>query len=346
MHDHGEATRRDFLRGSVAVLAAAGPVAMITGCAESSGATGPATRMAARRSSGRPPVWAITCRDAHLRETGCPDSWSALKAIGADGAEVTVDRDLACNHLYAPDEKFSLASTEAIDALGRRFRDHQLKVWAFCLGNRFDTHRDEEIACTVKTAEAAAKLGVPAVRVDIVPRSWKGTQDEFCKYAAEAMREIVQQTSHTNVRFGVENHGHATNDVNFLRGLIDGVGSERFGVTLDTANFYWFGYPLERLYEIYAEFAPHTCHTHCKSINYPVEDRQRQRPTGYEYGKYNCPVYAGDIDFKRVGGILRAASYTGDLCIENESLGKFPEQQRVEVLKKEIDHLRSIAQSM
>ena len=344
MHDQGAATRREFLRGSVAALAAAGPVAMMTGCGKSSAAT--ATRGAGACAANQKPAWGATCRDSHLKETGRPDSWSALKAIEADGAEVFVTRDLACNQLYAPDENFSIASAEAIETLGRRFRDNGLRISAFCLGNRFDTHSDEEIECSVKTADAAVKLGVPAVRLDFMLRSWEGSQDEFLKHSIEIGREIIRQSSHTKVRFGVENHGHATNDVDFLRGLVDGVGDERFGVTLDTGNFYWFGYPLSRLYEIFADFAPHTCHTHCKSINYPEEDRERQRPTGFEYATYNSPVYDGDIDFKRVGTILREAGYTGDLCIENESLGKFPEEQRVEVLKKEIAYLRCVARSV
>jgi len=126
----------------------------------------------------------------------------------------------------------------------------------------------------------------------------------------------------------------------------DGVGSDRFGVTIDTANFYWFGYPLSRLYEIYTEFAPHACHTHCKSIRYPADQREKQRPTGFEYGKYCCPVYEGDIDFRRVAAILYKAGYTGDLCVEDESLRHFPESQRCEVLRKEIAHLRAAARSV
>ena len=41
--------------------------------------------------------------------------------------------------------------------------------------------------------------------------------------------------------------------------------------------------------------------------------------------------------------ILRQAGYTGDLCIENESLSRFPASQRGEILKKEIEYLRDAA---
>ncbi len=61
---------------------------------------------------------------------------------------------------------------------------------------------------------------------------------------------------------------------------------------------------------------------------------------GWEYERYNCPLYEGDIDFHRVIGTLRRAGYTGDLCIEDESLGKFPAAQRRGILAKEIQYLK------
>ena len=337
MRNNRQATRREFLQNSMAALTAAGAVSIAAGYDNQVQAE---TKMCDRSTK---PNWAISCRDAHLKETGEPDSWSAMKIIGADGAEVGVQLDLACPHLYAPGKTFSRADSKQIREIGRRFEARGQTITAFCLGNRFDSQREQEIDCTLKVAEAAHQLGVPAVRLDIKPRSWKGTDEGFLKLAIDVGRELVKKSAHTKVRFGVENHGHKTNNVEFMRAMLKGVGSDRFGVTLDTANFYWFGYPLTRLYDIYTEFAPHAVHTHAKSIAYPASEREKQRQTGWEYGKYCCPVYEGDIDFKRVAGILRKAGFAGDLCIENESLKRFPEPQRREVLKKEIAHLRAAA---
>lgn len=63
---------------------------------------------------------------------------------------------------------------------------------------------------------------------------------------------------------------------------------------------------------------------------------------GWEYGKYCCPLYAGDIDFARVVVILRRAGYRGDLCVENKSLGRFPEADRAGILQREITFLRQL----
>ena len=60
----------------------------------------------------------------------------------------------------------------------------------------------------------------------------------------------------TGVTFAVENHSHTTNDPAFLTALLDGVGSKRLGLTLDIGNFYWFGHPLGKVYELCETFAP------------------------------------------------------------------------------------------
>jgi len=333
-------SRRELMvRGSMA----AGVISMVSGC-EQAGRREAAASEPAKAGAGKA-AWAIACRDAHLPESGAADSWSAIKTIGADGAEVMVTSELACEHLYAPEGKFSIADAVAIRGLGRRFGDAGLKITAFCLGTQFDRRGEAEISFVLKVAAAAAELGVPAIRIDVVPREVKD-EGEFLKFAVDVGQRLVKDTGGTKVRFGVENHGRTTNKPEFLRKLFAGVGSERFGLTLDTANFYWFGHPLSKLYEIYAEFAPRVFHTHAKSIRFPASERDKQRPVGWEYDKYCCPVYEGDIVFARVAKILRRGGFAGDLCIENESLGRFPTNQRGPILRREIEHLRKAAASV
>ena len=56
-----------------------------------------------------------------------------------------------------------------------------------------------------------------------------------------------------------------------------------------------------------------------------------------------CPVlYKGDIDFSKVAEILRKADYREALCLENETLGKYPENRHADILKKEIALLRNL----
>ena len=284
--------------------------------------------------------WPLAVRDVHLKETGEKDCWAAMKSLAIQGAEVEVNRDFTCPNLFTPAKKYSIGTDEQIEALAADLRVHKLQIPAFCLHNRFDENPEQEIAWTVSVARAAQKLGLNVIRIDVVPRRLSG--EEFFKFAVQTCKQLVQQSEKTGVKFGIENHGTTTNQVEFLERLFDAVGSDRLGLTLDVANFYWFGYPLDELYGIYARFAKRVFHTHCKSIRYPKEMQNTKRSMGWEYGKYNCPIYEGDIDFKMVLDILRGAGYGGSLCIENESLSKFPEPERANVLKREVRFLREL----
>jgi sugar phosphate isomerase/epimerase len=317
-------SRRDFLKAATGLVMATGALGFDAGglAAES------------RR-------WPVACRDAHLGATGQPDSWSAMKELGAEGAEVEVNEDLVCFSLFHPAKKYTLASAEAIQTLKADLAENGLAITAFCMHNRLDERLEKELSWTKRVVDAAQQLGVKAIRIDVVPRAVK--REEFLPFAIKACKQLCELVEGGPVRYGIENHSNTTNDPGFLEKLFAGVGSPHLGLTLDVANFYWYGHPLAELYRIYAQFAPRVVHTHCKSIHYPDDKKNVRRQMGWEYGKYCCPIYEGDLDFQRLAGILRQANYAGDLCLEDESLEKFPKSQRAEVLKKEIAFLKKLA---
>ncbi|NUQ64560.1 MAG: sugar phosphate isomerase/epimerase [Pirellulales bacterium] len=316
--------RREFVAGSCAALAGVALGRM------SSGFTYAPTEQ----------KLAVGCRDVHLKVTGADDCWAAMRTIGAESVAATVGDDLSIPALFHPSRKYTLATAEGIEQLAADAKAAGVKVTAFCMSNRFDTRPDFELEWTAKAAEAAKALGAKAIRIDVVPH--KLSPQEFPAFAVEILGKLVKATESTGVRFGMENHGGTTNNPEFLRTVFQGVGSDRLGLTLDTANFYWFGHPLSKLYDLYAEFAPRVVHTHCKSIRYPESERETQRQRGWKYGDYCCPIYEGDIDFRRVVEILRKAGYANDLCIENESLGKFPQAEQGSVLAREIEYLKEL----
>ncbi len=285
--------------------------------------------------------WPVGCRDLHLKVAGKADSWSCMQALGAECTEVDVALDLSCPNLFHPQRKYALATPEALKVIKEELAASGRRISAFMMSNRFDERLEQELECARRLSQAAQELGVDAIRIDVVPRKLKG--DDFLPFAIDACKRLCQTAEGTSVRFGVENHSRVANDPAFLEKLFDGVGSDKLGLTLDTANFYWWGHPLESLYGIYRQFAPRVIHTHCKNIHYPADKQNVRRAMGWEYEKYNCPINEGDIDFKRVVAILREAGYRGDLCVEDESLGKFPENERAAILKKEISLLRSVA---
>lgn len=284
--------------------------------------------------------WLVSCRDNHLKATGKPDCWSALKFLECKAVEVNVTQDLQCPSLFHPQKKYNLASPAEIELLQNDLRANGVTVTAFCMSNRLDEQLEREVEWMKKLVPAVQKLGTKAIRIDVVPRALK--RDQFLPFAIKACQQLCQVVEPTPIHLGIENHGNTTNDPVFLEKLFDGVGSSRLGLTLDPANFYWYGHPLNDLYPIYEKFASRAFHTHCKTIKYPEDKRNTRRPVGWEYEKYTTPLYAGDIDYRRVAAILRKANYQGDLCLENECLHHFPKDQAGEVLKKEIAYLTSL----
>ncbi len=284
--------------------------------------------------------WPVGCRDAHLKAAGLADSWSCMKALGAEGTEVNVGLNLDCVSLFHPQRKYTVATAEGIRVLQDDLAASGCRITAFMMSNHLDERLEQELECARGLVKAAQQLGVGIIRIDVVSR--KLGNDEFLPFAVDACKRLCAIAEGTPVRFGVENHGKITNHPQFLEKLFDGVGSEKLGLTLDCANFYWWGHPVNDLYPIYEKFAPRTVHTHCKSIRYPADKKNVRREIGWEYGKYCCPIYEGDLDFKRIVQILRKANYRGDLCVEDESLEKFPAAERGDVLKKEIAFLKGL----
>ena len=323
MHTSPALSRRDFMKTtslavSAALLPSAGPL------------------LAAQKI--RLPVG---CRDLYLKDAGKPDSWSCMKALGAECTEVNVELDLACASLFHPQHNYTLATPEGIQTLKDDLAASGCRISAFMMSNHLDERLEQELESARRLVQAAQQLGVAAIRIDVVPRKLDG--DKFLPFAVDACKRLCALAEGMAVRYGVENHSTITNNPQFLDKLFAGVGSDKLGLTLDCANLYWWGHPLKDLYPIYEKFAPRVVHTHCKSIRYPADKRNVQRPMGWEYGKYNCPIYEGDIDFKRLIKILRKANYRGDLCVEDESLEKLPVAERGEVLKKEITFLKALA---
>jgi sugar phosphate isomerase/epimerase len=285
--------------------------------------------------------WPVGCRDLNLKLAGQLDSWSAMKALGAEGTEALVELDLSCPNLFHPQRKYTLATSDGIRALKDDLAASGCRITAFAMSNRFDERLEQELESARGLVKAAQQVGVDAIRIDVVPRKLSG--DPFLPFAIGACKRLCAVAEGTPVRFGVENHGKITNDPQFLDKLFDGVGSDKLGLTLDTANFYWWGLPLKDLYPVYEKFAPRVGHTHCKSIRYPADKQNVRREIGWEYAKYDCPIYEGDLDFKRIVEILRKANYRGDLCIEDESLGKYPQNERADIMRKEIAMLKGLA---
>ncbi len=312
-----------------------------TGIAASSALLGLPGALAAERGQTQ---WPVGCRDIYLNLAGKSDTWSCMKALGADCTEVLVNLDLTAPSLFHPNRQYSLTTEDGLRAIKEDAAENGCRISAFMRGTRFDERLEQELESARRLVKAASQLGVPAIRIDVWPRAIP--EEKFLPFAIKTCKQLCEIAQDAPVRFGVENHGHTTNNTSFLDKLFDGVDSPHLGLTMDLANFYWYGDPLDELYGIYAKYASRAVHTHCKSIHYPADKRNVRRKMGWEYGKYCCPLYEGDIDYTRVIPILRQNGYHGDLCVEDESLGHFAEAARAGVIGREIAMLRRLARKV
>jgi len=284
----------------------------------------------------------VSIRDCMLPVMGTSDPFEALAALGLRSVEVAVTGEPAVETFSASRGKpFALASSADRAELSGLLHDRGVSVCAFLMANDFTSSEfDREVWALVTTCKAAEAMGVPAVRVDMVLGDRAMSEDEFLRRCAKAVLSALQATS--TVRIGVENHGDTSNRPELLDRAFEAVGDRRFGLTLDSGNFYWYGHPLRKVYQIMEKYADRVYHTHIKNISYPRNLRNVRREMGYKYGEYVAPIYEGDIEHGKVVAILRAAGYEGDLTVEDESLGKFPADRQAEVLRKDVEHLQSL----
>lgn len=286
----------------------------------------------------------VSIRDAVVRHGGYDNVLDGLRALDLNAVEIHVQRDLTVTALTNSRQRHNLRTPDGVRALEQEAMQHGIHISAFLLANDFGKpDAEEQEAWMTQAVKVASQLGVPAVRVDAVISGWDALGvNGAARLFADHIQRVLDLTDDTDVRLGIENHGSLGNRPEFLRAVLDAVSSPRLGLTLDTGNFYWFGHPLSRVYDIQRQFASSVKHTHVKNIRYPEDLRERQRPIGYEYGKFVCPIPDGDIDHAVVVDILRQGGYDGDLCIEDESLGKFAVEERRQILKRDAEHLKAL----
>jgi sugar phosphate isomerase/epimerase len=284
----------------------------------------------------------ISVRDHMITQAaGTIPFFDALAQAGLSAFELQIDLDLTTPHVRQGDgTAYSLATDAGVAAFQQTLATHRVHLSAVLLMTDFSAANSaEQVQWAIAAVRLAGKLGVPAVRVDPLTRNKELQQTTVRDNFVAAIRQVLRQTADTGVDLGIENHGPFGNAPEFLDAIFDAVADPRLGMTLDTGNFYWWGVPLEELYALLARYAPRAKHTHMKNINYPPDLAKARRPIGLDYGKYCCSLDEGNIDLRRVIGILTQNGYRRDFCIENESLGKVPAEMRLGLLKRDVQAL-------
>jgi sugar phosphate isomerase/epimerase len=174
--------------------------------------------------------------------------------------------------------------------------------------------RKQNIDRTIGQIELAYKLGIPTMRVNtgrwgtsadfdalmanrgIEPPLEGYTDEDGFPWVIDALEECVKVAEKCGVVLGLENHwGLGLTPEGILR-IVDAVDSPWLQITTDTGNF------LDEPYERLAKIAPRTILVQAK--------------TYYGGGQW----YSLDLDYPRIGNILRDANYRGYISLEFEGM--------------------------
>lgn len=285
----------------------------------------------------------LAIRDVTLFQAGFDDLCPGLRELGLEAVEAALTRHLT---VPAPTDSLrlglSVRTPAEVAAARETYVAAECPVCALFVPTNFNApRRDPEIEWTVAALGIAEGLGVGVVRVD---GAMSGpdhlTRRRRVVLFTEAVERILAATPDCGVRLAIENHGRQGNDLAWLGEVLNRTDPQRVGLTLDPANLYWAGASLSEVYAWVARLAPRVFHVHLKNVRYPAGVRERTRPLGWEYGHCVVPVLAGDLDYRRVLGLLGEAGYDGALAIEDESLAKFTRAERPELLRQTVATLR------
>lgn len=269
---------------------------------------------------------------------------AGLRHLGLSAIELEINRDLEVFALGSF-SRVSLQDPELLREYRSALESAGIRVCSLLTMCDFSGESPAaNVTWMARVVELAAELGADNVRVDTAMHAERELPfGERVAIFVRDLGEVIARTPNYPVGLGMENHGHQGNNLAFLLNIIQDIGSDRVGMTLDTGNFYWRGYPLSEVYGILRLLAPCAKHTHLKNIHYPEALREIMRESGHEYMRYVSSLDEGDIDHRIVVDILREAGYDGDLCIENESLSRYETlEEKVAILERDVDHVNGL----
>ncbi len=242
-------------------------------------------------------------------------------ALGFDGVEILLVQMTSEENSYLQKLK-KRAFHAGLDIMG--FSTHQGFVYPE------EEKRKENIEKTIHQIELAYKLGIPTMRLNtgrwrttksfddlmanrgIEPVLEGYTEDDGFKWVIDAIEQCIPKAEECGVVLGLENHWGLGRTAAGVKRIVDAIDSPWLMVTLDTGNF------LEDPYEQLQMLADQAF--------------LMQAKTYYGEGKW----YTLDLDYPRIGDIMRKANYKGYISLEFEG------QEAVDIaIPKSLEVLRN-----
>jgi sugar phosphate isomerase/epimerase len=223
--------------------------------------------------------------------------------MGFDGIELLLVQMTSEERSYLNKLK-KLAFHSGLDLMG--FSTHQGYVFPE------KEKREEEIRKTIHQIELAYELGIPTMRLNTGRWGTSGTFDELManrgiepvlpgyteddgfNWVIDAIEKCLFKAEECGVVLGLENHWGMGRTAEGVQRIVNAIDSPWLMVTLDTGNF------LEDPYDQLEQLADQAI--------------LMQAKTYYGGGKW----YTLDLDYPRIGEIMRKAGYKGYISLEFE----------------------------
>ncbi len=180
----------------------------------------------------------------------------------------------------------------------------------------------------------AKAIGAPVMRVVGSSAVFRFAPHEpQLKLLAEWFREAAITAESEGVKLAVENHIDYNSDE--ILHLIEEVGSDAFGVNLDTANFLRV---LDDPVEATEKLAPHVFATH-------VKDVLPTRGVKVNHWNYFSSVAAGEglIEIEKIAQILSENNYQGFLAFETDMPHPDYTDREEQMIEQSIAYLKGVA---
>jgi len=283
-----------------------------------------------------------------VKDLEMKNSWEAAKAAGVKGIEVHVDPDLSCPHLTGGIRPYNFEDRDEASRLGVDGLNNGIMVPVVVAPIQLNPREIEEKGApewALTLIRSAPFAGVKLIYFPIVTENFTETtipDDRFIELSVYLLNDLVAESHRSGVAIALENLSVYWNRPEVLQKVLAEFSDEELGLCLDPINFYWFGHPKNRVYDLVRDFLPRTWHFHAKNLRYPVRNREEQREPGWKYAESTIPVDEGDLDFEQLVGYMLDAGFNGYISIEDDSLGKLKPNERLKVLKREIEYLRKV----
>jgi len=204
----------------------------------------------------------------------------------------------------------------------------------FDLGGNCASDRTRRwIRSVIESLGLANLLGAKVIR--ITPGAERDQPKEpQIDLAVRNLKKVMDAAESYDIALGLENHD-ALPHVADIKKIVDQVGSEYLGITLDTGNMYqWDGLPGNGEDPVKATelAAPHIVATHIRDMVYDEET-----------GKWYCVTCGeGIVNLPAIAEIMKTAGYKGSMAQEFLNIKTGDESQRETAIRKGMEYLRKL----